>query len=186
MSLLRTGRFGEGIAEAKKAVELDPLSLIIDRNLGDGFYMARQYDQAIEQERKTLELDPNFIPAHEYLGIAYIQKSMYNEGIAEFEKAVAISPGNTRTTIVARIRLCVAGKRAEAQKVLDRLNELSKQRYVAAVDIARVYLGLGEKDKAFEWLEKAYRDRSIWLHLRWTQLSIRCAPTRALPTCYAA
>ncbi len=65
MSLLRTGRFEEAIAEAKQALELDPLSLIINRNLGDAFYHARQYDQAIEQERKTMELDPNFIHAHE-------------------------------------------------------------------------------------------------------------------------
>ena len=86
----------EAIAEDKRALELDPLSLPINRTLGVAFYYARQYDQAIEQERKTLELDPNFILAHDDLGLAYLQKSMYKEGIAEFEKALVISPGNTR------------------------------------------------------------------------------------------
>ena len=161
MSLFRTGQFGEGIAEAKKAVELDPLSLINDRNLGNAFYMARQYDQAIEQERKTIELDPNFISAHEWLGNAYIRKSMYSEGIAELQKELAISSGNPVPLSWLGYAYAVSGKRGEAQKVLDRLNDLSKQRYVAAVDMARVYVGLGAKEKAFEWLEKGYTDRSI-------------------------
>ena len=86
---------------------------------------------------------------------------MYKEGIAEFEKALAISPGNTSALSGLGYAYAVAGRRAEAQKVLDQLNELSKQKYVPAVDMARIYAGLGEKDKAFEWLEKAYEERSI-------------------------
>ena len=90
---------------------------------------------------------------------------MYKEGIAEFEKELAISPGS-QSTIGLGYAYAVAGRKAEAQKVLDRLNELSKQKYVPAVVRARIYAGLGEKDKAFEWLEKGYEDRSIGTHIK--------------------
>ena len=123
--------------------------------------MSRQYDQAIEQSRKTLELDPNTSGGHFYLGRGYVQKSMFKEGIAEFEKGLAISPSDSLTLSGLGCAYAVAGRGAEAQKVLEQLNELSKHKYVPAVDRARIYAGLGEKDKAFEWLEKSYDDRSI-------------------------
>jgi TolB-like protein/Tfp pilus assembly protein PilF len=162
LALAWTGRFEEGIREFKRALELDPLSIPNNAALGMGFLVARQYDQAIEQERKTLDLDPNFPPAHWYLGAAYVQKSMYKEGIAELEKAVAISPGNKLALSWIGYAYAVAGRRAEAQKVLDRLTDLSKQKYVPAEYRATIYARLGEKDKAFEWLEKGYGDRSIF------------------------
>jgi serine/threonine protein kinase/tetratricopeptide (TPR) repeat protein len=159
--LWQTGRLNEAIAETKLTLELDPLSLANNDTLGVEFFLARQYDQAIEQEGKVLELDPNFIDAYYFRGMAYAQKSMYKEAMVEFEKAVAISP----TDLVALTGLgygyAVTGKRADAQKVLDKLNEISKQRYVSAVWRAKIYSGLGEKDKAFEWLEMAYEDHSI-------------------------
>jgi len=145
------GRFEAAIAESKQAVELDPLSLIINSDLGHVFYEARQYDQAIEQEGKTLEMDSDFGPARHWLGLAYLQKSMYKEAIAEFEKE----------TPSLGYAYAVAGRRAEAHQVLDKLNQLSKQKYVPAVSLARIYVGLGEKDKAFEWLGRAYQDGSI-------------------------
>ncbi len=129
--------------------------------MGTTFYSARQYDQAIEQERKTLELDPNFIPALDTLGMAYVQKSMYREGMAEFEKALVISPGNTLALSGLGYAYAVAGRRGEAQKVLDQLNALSKVRYVPAVHRATIYVGLAEKDKAFEWLERACEERFV-------------------------
>jgi len=132
-----------------------------NRDLGWGFYLARQYDQAIEQERKTLEMDPNFTLAHSVLGYAYLQKSMYKEGIAESEKELTISPSNANVLSGLGYAYAVAGRKAEAKRVLDQLNALSKQKYVPAEYRARIYAGLGEKDKAFEWLEKAYEDRSI-------------------------
>jgi serine/threonine protein kinase/Tfp pilus assembly protein PilF len=156
-----TGRFEEAIAENRRAVELDPLSLINNWALGDTLYHARQYDQAIEQERKTLEMDPNFVPAHEALGMAYLQKSMYSEGQAEFEKALAVAPGNAYSLSELGYAYSVAGKRADAQKVLGQLNELSKQKFVPALGPALIYVGLGEKDKALEFLGKAVEDRSV-------------------------
>jgi adenylate cyclase len=89
LALAVTGRLDEAIAETKRALELDPISLVNNSLLGELFYFARHYDQAIEQLGKTLELDPNFLLAY-----AYVQKSMYKDGIAEFQKALAIFPGN--------------------------------------------------------------------------------------------
>ena len=157
-TLALMGRFDEAIAEAKRALELDPLSLNINWFLGLVYIFARQYDQAIEQYRKALELDPNFFMLHAFLGIAYVHKSMYKEGIAEFEKAVAISPSNLSLSFLG-YGYAAAGRRVEAQKVLDKLNELSKRKYVPALHRAIIYAGLVEKDKAFEWLEKAYEER---------------------------
>jgi tetratricopeptide (TPR) repeat protein len=108
-----------------------------------------------------LELDPNFTLAHIDLGLVYVQKSMYKEGIGELEKALAISPGQTGILSNLGYAYGVAGRRAEAQKVLDQLSELSKQKYVSPRLKARFYVGLGDKDKAFEYLEQSYEDRSI-------------------------
>jgi tetratricopeptide (TPR) repeat protein len=129
--------------------------------LGAAFYYARQYDQAIELERKTLELDSNFVQAHSNLGAAYVQKSMFKEALAEFEKALVTSPGSTVGLSGLGYAYAVTGRRDEAKKVLDQLNQFSKQKYVPATELVRIYAGLGEKDKAFEWLKKGYEERSI-------------------------
>jgi len=153
------GRSEQDIAEEKRALELDPVSPNFNRTLGLAFYLARQYDQAIEQYRKALDLDPNLTVAHADLGTAYLAQSKYKEGIAEIEKGLAISPGNAGYLSVLGYAYAVAGRRAEALKVLDQLSELSKQKYVRPALMARIYVGLGDKDKAFEWLEKDYAER---------------------------
>jgi eukaryotic-like serine/threonine-protein kinase len=162
LALVWMGRFEEAIRQFKQALELDPLSLAINDVLGFGFLCARQYDQAIEQERKTLDLDANSFTAHSYLGLAYVHKSMYQEGIAELEKAVAISSTNLSLAYLG-YGYAAAGRRLEAQKVLDQLNEISNEKYVAPRHRAVIYAGLVEKDMAFEWLEKGYEDRSIFI-----------------------
>jgi TolB-like protein/Tfp pilus assembly protein PilF len=160
LALSDMGRFEEAIAEEKRGLELDPLSLIANFDMGEALYYGRQYDKAIEQLQKTLDLDPNYVPAHYFIGDAYLQKSMYKEGIASFGKALAISPDNTQALSMLGYGYAVAGKKAEAQKVLDELEEISKRRYVPAARLARIFVGLGEKDKAFESLEKAYQERT--------------------------
>jgi TolB-like protein/Tfp pilus assembly protein PilF len=159
--LWQIGRLDDAIAETKLTLELDPLSLDTNNDLGLEFFLARQYDQAIEQEGKVLELDPNYVVAYYFRGVAYLKKSMYKEGMREFEKGVAISPGDMIALTGLGYGYAVTGRRAQAQKVLDKLKELSKQQYVSAVWRAKIYAGLAEKDKAFEWLEKAYEDHSI-------------------------
>ena len=157
-----TGRTAQGIAEYKRALELDPLSLIINREFGGaGYYFARQYDQCIEQLRKTLEIAPNFTWVHLQLGECYLGKSMNREGIAEFEKELTVSPGSPTALAFLGNAYAVAGRRADAQKALLQLDESAKKTLVFGIERAIVYTGLGDKAKAFEWLEKSYADRSI-------------------------
>ena len=160
-SLQYMGRPQEAIRENTRALELDPLSPINARTLGDAFYRARQYDQAIQQYQNALELDPGFVPALVALGDVYLQKSLYSEGIRELEKVLALAPNNM--TALSRIGYAhaVAGRKAEAQTIVARLSDLASRRYVPAEYLARIYVGLGERDKAFEWLEKGHEDRSI-------------------------
>jgi len=148
--LVQVGRFEEAIAEGKQAVALDPLSLALNLSLGLVFYFARRYDQTIEQQRKALELEPNFAPAHTLLSLAYLQKSMIQEAIAESQK---VPP--PRVTL--GYAYAVGGNRPEAQKVLDQLSALSNKRYVSAAWFVLIYLGLGEKEKAFEVGESLQR-----------------------------
>jgi TolB-like protein/DNA-binding winged helix-turn-helix (wHTH) protein/Tfp pilus assembly protein PilF len=159
--LWQTGRLDEAIAETKRTLELDPLSLDNNVTLGLEFFLARQYDKAIEQEGKVLELDPNFILAYYFRGVSYLKKSMYKEGMVDFEKGVAISPDDAVALTGLGYGYAVTGRSAEAQTVLDKLTSLSKQKYVGAIFMAKIYTGLRQQEKAFEWLEKAYEDRSI-------------------------
>ena len=123
-------------------------------------YIARRFDEAIEQSRKTLELDPSFSPAHGNLGEAYAAKAMYREALAEYEKFATLSGGSPRSTARVGYAYARLGQRSQALRVLDQLGATSKQRYVPAVSFAIVYVGLGEKEQAFLWLEKAYDERT--------------------------
>jgi len=161
IDLLFMGRIGEASTEAKRAQELDPLSLSKNRILGAIYYNGRQYDDAIIQERKTLELGPNFVLAHADLGAAYVQKSMYKDAVAEFEKALEIYPGNASDLAALGNAYAVMGRKPDADKVLDQLNDISKQKYVSPRFVAYVYVGLGEVDQAFECLGKAFDDGSL-------------------------
>jgi eukaryotic-like serine/threonine-protein kinase len=156
-------RLTEGIAKVKRAQELDPLSLMSNMLLGRAYLLARQYDQAIDQLQKTLEIDPNFFPARTHLSIAYIQKKMYNHAIEELSKASEAAGHYDESISLIGYTHAVTGKRAEAMKVVDQLKERSKQRYVSPYLIATIYAGLGDKDQTFEWLQKAYEDRSFRL-----------------------
>jgi serine/threonine protein kinase/Tfp pilus assembly protein PilF len=155
LELLDTGRIEESTAEIKRALELDPLSVIININLGFIFRVTHQYDKALEQFRKTLELDPASPETHYSLGSTYLEKSMYKEGIAEATEAVTTSHGNPRVTALLGYAYALAGRKAEAQQVLEKLTGSTKHDYVSPTSLALIYVGLGEKDKAFEWLQKS-------------------------------
>src|SRR6266540_6459921 len=157
--LASLGRWHEANDQIKRALELEPFSLIIKSSAGRILYLKREYDQAIEQLRKALELDPNFARAHFFLGQVYQQKGLNEQAVAEFQKALQV---DVNQYLLAGLGYAYAtsGKRSEAMKVLDELRKLSRQRYASSYGIAIIYMGLGEKDQAFEWLEKAYQDRS--------------------------
>jgi tetratricopeptide (TPR) repeat protein len=153
------GRFDEAIAELKRAQELDPLSLIINADLGQTYISARRYDEAVEQLQKTLEMDQSFYIAHKSLGEAYALKGFLQDAITQYQKAIQL---NDDPYVVALLghAFAVSGKREEAFKTLDLLKEMAKRRYVSAYSFATVYAGLGERDQAFQWLEKSYQDRA--------------------------
>jgi TolB-like protein/DNA-binding winged helix-turn-helix (wHTH) protein/Tfp pilus assembly protein PilF len=175
------GRRNEAIAERKLALELEPLSLVINFELGLTFYYDRDYDQAIEQLQKTLELDPNFPAVHHFLPAAYEQKGMYVEAIAGFKKAIPLTAGSESTLSKAGLGYvyAVTGKKSEARTLLDELKQHSAQEYVSATSVALIYAGLGEKDQAFAWLEKAYEQRAF--QLQWINLEPRWDSLRSDP-----
>jgi TolB-like protein/DNA-binding winged helix-turn-helix (wHTH) protein/Flp pilus assembly protein TadD len=155
------GRSEEGIAQVKQAFDLDPLSLGTNRALAVSFYMKRQYEQAIELQRKAIELYPNSFIAHDDLGWMYVQNGMYQEAIAEFDGLLARSPEDTDVLSGLGLAYARAKRKSDARSVLAKLTDLSKRTFVSGQCPAVIYVGLGEKDKAFEWLEKAYEERSL-------------------------
>ena len=158
-----TGKPDEAALEMKRALELEPVSLPINRAMGSAAYYAGHYDQAIEQARKTLLLDPGFIGAHTLLGRAYQQEQQYAEALAEFQNALRLSEGDSNELAGLAQAYAVAGQPAEARKTLDELKARSAQTYVQPIWIAAILTALGEKDEAFEWLQKGYADRSSWV-----------------------
>ncbi len=159
VTLAAMGRTDEGLREIERARELDPLSLPINTNFGWLYYLARQYDKAVEQYMKTLELDPNYALARRRLGQAYEQRREYDKALAEFEAALALSKGDTETIAAIGHLYAVSGKEEEARRVIQELVDMSDHRYIPSYFIARILIGLGERDQAFEYLDKAYEER---------------------------
>jgi TolB-like protein/Flp pilus assembly protein TadD len=153
------GRFDESIAELKRAQQLDPLSLIINADLGKAYTLARQYDKAIEQLRKAIEMDPRFYRAHWSLGKALQLKGQLNEGIAEYRKAVELNDDPFSVALLGQA-YARAGQREEAQKILGRLSDTTKSRYIQPYSFALLYLALGDKEQAIHELERTYRERA--------------------------
>jgi serine/threonine protein kinase len=150
------GRFDEAIAQAKKARDLDPLSLPANENVGDILYLARRYEEATEQLFHTLELDPNYGVAHGTLAKIYEAKGMYKEALDERLK------GASPETVEQMKKLFAAsGIKGVWEYRLTQTLERSKREYVSPADIALWYARLNQKDEAFVWLERAMNERSI-------------------------
>ncbi len=161
--LTMMGRFKEAPEEFKRALAVEPLSPVIHSALASSLYYSRQYDAAIEECRKTISIDPNFVSPHTFLGRAHTQKAAYPEALAELQKALALSEGNSNELAALAYGYALSGKRDEALKILDELKERSKETYVQPTWMAVIHIALGQKDQAFDWLQKAYQDRSGWL-----------------------
>jgi eukaryotic-like serine/threonine-protein kinase len=161
--LMTMGRHEEAIARMKSSQELDPLSLIISVAIGWAFYMARRYDEAIEQLRRTVELDPNYAVTYWILGLLLRKLGRYELAIAEGEKGVKLSGGSSLMSAALAQTLATAGRRKKAIQILDDLTKLTKQKYIAPYFFAGMHIGLGEDDRAIEYLEKSYEEHSHWL-----------------------
>jgi len=155
MYLALEGRKEQALAEAVKAYELDPLSPVVGAYLAKSLQEAGQYDKAIEQAKKTLDLEPDSAVTHAVLGIVYEDKRMYAEAIAEYKRALQLGgpPGEMRGLL--GYAYAVSGNRTDAEKIIAELNALWPGHTHAALDLAVVFSGLGDKENALYWLEKA-------------------------------
>jgi DNA-binding winged helix-turn-helix (wHTH) protein/TolB-like protein len=158
-------RMSDALAETALAQQDDPLSLIVSSNAGLVFLLAGRSEQAIETLDKALEIDPTFPRAHFRLGNVYEQEGMLAKAISEFEAAVRLSGGDCSYLGALGHAYATAGNAQQAIKILEVLKKRSRRQYVPAYAIALIYAGLNEKDAAFEWLEKAYNDRSASMAL---------------------
>jgi len=163
MFLAPMERFDEAISELKKAQELDPLSLIIQAMGGYVYSFAGLSDKAIESCHKTIEMDPNFMLTYFFLGNAYIWNSLWKEAISAFQKLAVLSGESPLALGFLGFAYGMDGQMAEAQKILDRLSELSKDKDAFPFFKSLVNIGLGDKDRALEWLEKAYDEKESML-----------------------
>jgi TolB-like protein/DNA-binding winged helix-turn-helix (wHTH) protein/Tfp pilus assembly protein PilF len=161
--LLPLGRTEESLAESRRALELEPLSLVINVHLGWHYLYARQYDQAIDQFRRAIELDPTFPQAQRYAAWGFLQKGRHEEAIAALRAAVKGLGGQSEVEAELGYALAVAGRRAEARAVLEGLSQPSSGRYVSPYAVALVDAGLGDRDQALAWLDKAYEERSDYM-----------------------
>ncbi len=161
--LMTMGRHGEALTRMKKGLDLDPLSLIINVAVGWALYFARRYDAAIEQLQRTVDLDPNYPVTYWILGLLLRKTGSYELAITEGEKAVKLSGGSPLMHAALAHTLGTAGRKKEASQMLDDLTRLAKHKYVAPYSFAGIYIGLGENDRAIEYLEKCYEEHSHWL-----------------------
>jgi serine/threonine protein kinase/tetratricopeptide (TPR) repeat protein len=161
--VMTMGRQVEAIAKQKKSQELDPLSLIINVAIGWASYMARRYDEALEQLLRTVELDPNYAVTYWILGLLYRITGRYELAITAGEKGVNLSGGSPLMRAALAHTYGMSGRAKEALKVLDDLTELARRKYVAPPFLAGIHIGLGETERAIEYLEKSYEEHSHWL-----------------------
>ncbi|HUR97175.1 MAG TPA: winged helix-turn-helix domain-containing protein [Pyrinomonadaceae bacterium] len=157
------GRHEEAIAEAKRANEIDPLNLLMIGDIGVCYRFAGQGEQAIETNKRLLEMDPNFADARFENGLLLAQLGSYEAALVEEKEALSLSANSTKIKSGLGIVYGRAGDLSNAKKVIDELIAGSGERYVSPMDIALIYSTMNDKDKAFEWLEKAYLARTPWM-----------------------
>ncbi|TLY16211.1 MAG: tetratricopeptide repeat protein [Thaumarchaeota archaeon] len=170
------GRLDEAVREIRRAQELNPLALEVNDCAAVIFNCVNEYDKALESCKTMLRIDPNYFPAHQHLAEVYLHKAQFEDAIDVLKTAVEISKG--ASTVMGRLgyAYAVSGRSGEARKILAELQEDSRQRYVSPVAFALVHCGLGEKNEAIRWLERAYEEkaggiaslkvRPIWSDLR--------------------
>ena len=158
--LLSMGRLDEGIKMTQRGLEVAPLSTLIADDVAYAYYLARRYDEAIRTCQKSLEIDPNHFGGPLNLGVVYEAKGMHDDAIKQFEKAIAIGGRTSGVLALLAHAYAASGRQPEAQRILAELNEMSKQAYVSSYDLAILYVGLGDKERALEQLNKAFEDRA--------------------------
>ncbi len=159
--LVLQGRFDDGLAGIRRALDLDPLYTWVSANLGWHLYFARRYDEALTHLHKAITADPDDYNLHVFLGLVLEQKGDHAGAIAEMEKAVAYYTNNDNLAELAHI-YGTAGRRQDAERTIARLLERRRSGFVPAGDIAFAYAGLGDRDQVIHWLDLAIQDHSEW------------------------
>jgi TolB-like protein/DNA-binding winged helix-turn-helix (wHTH) protein/Flp pilus assembly protein TadD len=177
--LMSRGRAEEAVAASSRARELDPLSVTIAVQRGFLLENARRYDEAIHELRRVVAANPQQYQAHWFLGHTLAANGQFEEGIASAEKAVELSRRAPGALGMLGLAYGLGGRKAEARGILNELLELDKQRYVTPAALVNVYIGLGDKDQAFAWLEKAYQERSAYV--AWIKVFPILDPLRSDP-----
>ncbi|HEX8847540.1 MAG TPA: protein kinase [Pyrinomonadaceae bacterium] len=162
------GRLDESLSESRRAHDLDPLSPVISVNLANAYLAKGDVNASIEQCKKAIELEPNFRGGHVFLGMSYLKLGRYSEALTALEKGTELSGGESRFLARLGYGYAVAGRRAEAVGIIRELEERYTKQAATGQDLASVYVGLGEKDQAFGWLEKDFEARAAGLaQFRW-------------------
>ncbi|HLE62949.1 MAG TPA: hypothetical protein VI750_07415 [Pyrinomonadaceae bacterium] len=162
--LMPLGRSDEAIAEVKRAVELEPLNLNNGANLSGIYFYGRQNDRAFDQAKQIYDLEPNFVLGRWALNQAYLAKGMYAEAIALNEQSLQTDPTNQVFLRFAGYAYAKSARRHEAEEIINRFRDIAKTQYVMSYRIAHIYAALGDKDKAFAELEKAFVEHDWELH----------------------
>ena len=163
--LSMVGRADEGIAEARKAQQLDPLSIPVVANIAFFYYMDHRYDDALQAAKKAIDLDPGAPLAHQRLGLTYELNGQLNQAIPEFRTAVDQSD-RAQTAVASLARaLALSGDRQGAERLIDELKSRARDQYISSYNIALIYAALGDREQTFDYLEKAYDEESIDLLL---------------------
>lgn len=159
---VQTGRTQEGLREAQRALELDPLSSTLNWYLGFMLFFARRYDEAERQMQETLQLQPDSPLVQGGLGRIYAAKGMFKEAIEQFGKLGEHVDGIYESKPLLAYTYAASGHRTEAERILSELKKEreSGQHYIAADQIAKIYVGLGQHDEALVWLQRGYEERA--------------------------
>jgi tetratricopeptide (TPR) repeat protein len=170
--LANVGRHEEADQHARRAIELDPLSLLMNMTPALNFYLSREYDKAIEQLQRVIEMEPNFMPARSVIGCVFVQKGLCEEAVSEYRKVLELIQGSATAEVSVKALMAHAyGRCGKPQDALKLLEEVFPAGTAAPYSIAGIYAALGDCDAAFEWLTKAYEQRDLQL------VSLKVDPT---------
>jgi len=177
--LMAMGDTDGSLKESLTSLELDPIDPVLNVHLAWHYYFGKQFDEAIEQCNKAGQLYPKSIWLSFFSGLAYEQKGKYEEAVTKLQEAITYSKNVSYPLAALAHLFATSGKVDEASRVIQQFADLSKYTYVPAFDSAIIHVGLGQKDQAFEWLGKAYQERSSWL--AYLKADPRLEPLRSDP-----
>ena len=175
--LAAMGRTDQAIAEIQRAQQIDPLNIWTQTTAGWVYYYSRQYDKAIAQCQNLLKLDPNAAGAYDCLGTSYLATGQYEKAIAAAQKASGFSNADPTRVVGLGRAYALAGKKADARRVIEQLRQLSAHTYVSPYFFATIYAALGQKDEAFNWLDKAFHQHDRYL--AWLKVDAAIDPLRS-------